>query len=71
MTWDDDGIHYEADQRHAEIIVQKLNLADGAATVTTAGVKTKLVDDEELLDSETPSMYKTLVARGNYMLIDR
>ena len=71
VTWDEDGIHYEADQRHAEIIVQKLNLADGAATVTTAGVKTKPIDDEELLDPESASLYRRLVARGNYMCIDR
>ena len=39
VTWHDiDGISYEADPRHVEIIIKQLQLAD-AKTVTTLGTK--------------------------------
>ena len=40
VTYSDNEIRYEADQRHAEIIVFELGLkGDNVKTVTTPGVK--------------------------------
>ena len=38
ITWTDRGITYEADPRHAELLIQELQL-DGAKGVTTPGSK--------------------------------
>jgi hypothetical protein len=39
VTWDEHGIKYEADQRHAEIIVRRLGLTEMSNSVVTPGVK--------------------------------
>ncbi len=36
ISWEDDGIHYEADQRHGEIIIGELGL-NGAKSLSTPG----------------------------------
>ena len=38
ITWEDDGMHYEADQRHAEIIIDELGLK-GAKSLATPGTR--------------------------------
>ena len=38
LRWTEQGIKYEADPRHAEIIIKDLNL-DKAKSVTTPGTK--------------------------------
>ena len=39
ITWKEEGIEYEADQRHAEIIVNSLGLEKEAKAVRSPGVK--------------------------------
>ena len=39
ITWTPEGIRYEADQRHGEIILKQLNLELGAKAVLTPGAK--------------------------------
>ena len=39
IEWTDQGIEYEADQRHAEAIVRDTGLEVSAKTATTPGVK--------------------------------
>ena len=46
MTWGSSGIVYEADQRHAEVIVGRLGLKD-KRSVITPGVKAENQKDEE------------------------
>ena len=72
IEWRQEGIVYEADQRHAEIIIREMGLAEAGATVGTPGVKVK-VDEEtdKLLTDGRESKYRRLVARANYMAIDR
>ena len=50
MTWTQQGIIYEADQRHSEIIMKQLNLEEGAKAVMTPGVKQELGDTQEYLE---------------------
>ena len=72
VEWTTEGIMYEADQRHAEIIVAKMGLEGGAKGVVTPGLKREVEpgDDEELNKQEATN-YRGLVARGNYLTQDR
>ena len=73
----DRGLRYEADPRHAEIMIAQLGL-QGSHTrgVTTAGVKEagpRSEDDFEnpLLDAKEASCYRGLAARANFLSQDR
>ena len=44
LAWDDDGIRYEADQRHSEILINVLNLKD-CKGVETPGTKSSDADE--------------------------
>ena len=74
VTWDTEGIKYEADQRHVEIILKQLGLELGAKAVVTPGIKqeaeTWLEDGEELCGQEA-SMFRAITARANYLSQDR
>ena len=47
IQWEDCAITYEADQRHAELIVKYLGLNDKTNSVTTPGVKRTNGDDDD------------------------
>ena len=47
IQWEDDAITYEADQRHAELIVKHLGLSDKTNSVVTPGVKRTNGEDDE------------------------
>ena len=65
---------YEADQRHAEIIVGRLGLKD-KRSVITPGVKAENQKDEEgdneAMSSGEATEYRGLVARANCLSVDR
>ena len=67
------GIIYEADPRHAEIIIEQLSLQN-AKPVTTPGTKeegrTQQGHDNKLGDNES-TKYRAIVARCNYLSPDR
>ena len=68
-----DGWEYEADQRHADIIVEKLSLK-GATGVKTPCEEDKRWQDEEgreLLDERDSRGFRELAARANYLAQDR
>ena len=48
VTWTSEGIEYEADQRHAEIIVQHLGLQGTSKAVATPSVKPLKIDETPL-----------------------
>ena len=70
VTWTRDGIEYEADQRHAEIIVQHLGLTASSKSVNTPSVRMSN-ENEELLGKVESTTYRALVARANYLTQDR
>ncbi len=41
VTWTPDGIEYESDQRHAEIIVKQMGLKPGSKSVAAPAVRVK------------------------------
>ena len=71
VTWTNEGIQYEADQRHAEIIVRQLGLNESSNSVVTPGVKDNGDEDERKLDNKEASQYRAIVARANYLCQDR
>ena len=72
FEWTEEGIIIEADQRHAELIVQDLGLNDKTKAVSTPGLKEKgNEEEEEELPSNLATMYRANVARGNYLTQDR
>ncbi len=76
IRWTPEGITYEADQRHAELIVQDLGLT-GAKSVTTPGSKDDNEkarvgnDDGQWLDAKEASRFRGLSARLNFLAQDR
>ena len=74
LNWKEDGIHYEADQRHAELVVAQLKL-DEARSVITLGTREEQVKSFEqespLMNPNDASSYRMLVARLNYLALGR
>ena len=69
IQWTPSGIEYEADQRHAEIIVRELGLKSDSKSINAPGTAIKweeLEDDAELTPQER-TWYRQVVARGNYI----
>ena len=72
VEWTDAGIRYEADQRHAEIIVRKLGLSKEGKEISTPGVKKEYSEDlQNELEPADATMYRALVARANDLSQDR
>ena len=73
VEWTDKGLRYEADQRHADLIVGKLGLEGGANTVITPGERREVneEDNERELVGQEATMFRALVARANYLAQDR
>ena len=72
VSWGSDGITYEADQRHAELIIRDVGLDPKSNGVVTPGVKRKEEEeDQSALDKGNALVYRACVARANYMVQDR
>ena len=68
ISWEDGvGINYEADQRHAEILVEAMNL-QSSKIVSTPGIK-ESGGEGTLCDQGTE--YRAIAARSNYLAQDR
>ena len=86
LTWTADGIVYEPDQRHAEIVMRELGLED-AKPVSTPGCRDDMnkasdvkleanidgdeEEDETLLNQKQTTRYRAISARLNYLAQDR
>jgi len=77
LRWTPRGLRYEADPRHAEILVR--GVAEGLRPVATPGAASKGEDgdaraagaaDDELNDDDA-SLYRSFAARANYLSLDR
>ena len=85
IRWETDGISYEPDPRHAEIIAKEMGV-DGTKGVVSPSIK-ESIDDEETPAKGTPdggspyegvelqgaeaTKYRAIIARGNFLSIDR
>ena len=74
VGWDDvRGLVFEADPRHAEIIIEQLKFTE-ANVVFTFGTKDEgrtSSDCNEPLDENQASQYRAITARCNYITFDR
>ena len=70
FRWDDTGVTYEADPRHAEIIISELGRASAHAVSMPRHEASSNVDCESLSASEA-TMCRALAARANYLAVDR
>ena len=63
----------EADQRHADLIVQELALEDARGVITPGEnePRRKEGENEEELSSEEATRYRGIAARANYLAADR
>ena len=73
ISWKDNGIHYEADPRHVEIVLKELGL-ENSKEVCSPGTKEEgktKEEHKEALDATRASAYRGIVARLNYLSADR
>ena len=80
IEWTADGITWEPDPRHAELIVKSLNITTGTAVTPLAksGSRRKDEDDpfiedgeEQLLEGEDVTTYRSTTMRMSYLSQDR
>ena len=74
LAWTPEGIAYEADQRHADLVVSTLGLQEptGESTPgTREEVERMLKDEGEPLPPHAAIEYRALAARLNYLALDR
>ncbi len=66
VSWTDQGIEYEADQRQAEIMIHQLGMSGESKSVASPGTKVALKDLEEWdgpLDAQEVAQHRALSAR--------
>ena len=84
IRWEADGLVYEPDQRHAEMIIREFGL-EGAGSVLTPGTRGEqevasapdgvlgltVEDETEEMATADATQFRGLAARGNYLAQDR
>ena len=73
VTWEDDGLVYEPDQRHSELIVKQLGLGESTKALSTPGEKNRMTDESDLavfVDGDIRS-YRSMTMRASYLAQDR
>ena len=71
ITWEETGIAYEADPRHAELIIGEMGLQQ-ANSVKTPGEATPETSTQSTeMDSNEASRFRGIAARAMYLSLDR
>ena len=72
LEWKEDSIHYEAESRHAEILIKELGL-QSSKPVVTPGIKMPTLSEEEnpYLNPQEATKFRHLTARCNFIAQDR
>ena len=75
LRWTMESITYEADQRHAEIVIQDMNLKKAKAVSTPAvpevSEEANLRLSSHDMTKDEASRFRRLLARVNYLSLDR
>ncbi len=71
LKWTKEGIVYEADQRHAEIIKEQMGMKDESEGVNTPGVKGITDYGPQDLDAFRSTKFRAIAARANNLSQDR
>ncbi len=67
VDWTKEGLIYEADQRHAELIRNQMGMKNESKGVNTPGVKGISDDAAQDLDSHRATKFRAVAARANYL----
>ena len=70
ITWKEDGVWWEPDARHAELVISLLGDGPRGATVTTPlakGAVENLKDAAEFLNEEEATQYRSVAMRAAYL----
>ena len=71
VSWNEQGIQYEPDQRHVETVIKTLGLEKGKSVVTP-GAKDKLdTDSDKAIEGAQATLYRSLTMRLSYLAQDR
>jgi hypothetical protein len=72
VTWQEDGIEYEGDQRHVEICLKELGLCEDSKEVTTPGDKNhRMNQSNRVLGKDESRKFRGVTARSNDLGQDR
>ena len=71
LEWTKEGLVYEADQRHAEIIKDQMGMKNESKGVSTPGVKGLTDYGCQELDAHRSTKFRAISARANYLSQDR
>ncbi len=73
IQWTPAGLRYEADPRHAEIVVR--GVAGAERSLSAPGTSSKEFEatpgEEDILPERTASLFRSFAARANYLALDR
>ena len=72
VEWRSDGIHYEPDPRHAEIIIDEMGVQN-SSPVVLPGIKTSIIPQEDypVPKPELATRFRRVIARANFQSKDR
>ena len=73
IRWTANGLEYEADQRHVRVVLEQLELQDSKPVTTPFGPQEQGCprDEGELLCGAEATKSRAIVARLNYLAMDR
>ena len=75
ISWTDQGIHYEPDQRHADLIVEQAGMSSSKSISTTCCTDVEYDESKRLqsgyLQSSEATAFRGIAARINYSALDR
>ena len=71
ISYRHDGIHWEADPRHAEILVSAYGVGGRQVTTPASKDSAKEIESEEPLSKEGADSFRSSAARSQYLSEDR
>ena len=75
VRWADDGVEYEPDQRHADLIIKHMQLTNSKIVSNPGIAEVDLGaaghERSEMLTGTEATLYRALAARLNYLAMDR
>jgi hypothetical protein len=71
LRWTPRGIEYEADQKHAKIIIKACGVENGKVSRVPGAKRGGRAEDRELLSPAEATIYRAVTARLNYLAVDR
>ena len=71
VEWNSEGIKYEADQRHADIIVEMMGLDESSKALRILGANPNTKHNDNPFSDSDATLYRAVAARANYLGQDR